>query len=138
MFLLDTMVISELVKQPARQSAAVKAWLNAQTPDALYLSVVAVAEINRGINSQRKPHPAFAAKLERWLDDTITDFGDRILPVTVKVARRWGALSGAAGNRNLDLAVAATAFEHGLIVATRNVAHFKPTGVATVDPFSSK
>lgn len=136
MFLLDTMVISELVKAPARQNASVKTWLNAQAPSDLFLSVVAVAEINRGIVSQQKPQPAFAARLERWLDDTIVEFDDRILPVTVKIARRWGALSGAAGNRNLDLAVAATALEHGLVVATRNVAHFKPTGVATVDPFS--
>jgi len=135
MFLLDTMVISELVKPPARQNSSVKTWLNTKPPEDFFLSVVAVAEINRGIVSQRKPHPVFAAKLDRWLDDTIVDFGDRILPISVKIARRWGELGGTVGNRNLDLAVAATALEHGLIVVTRNIAHFKPTGVATVDPY---
>ncbi|MFN3959172.1 MAG: type II toxin-antitoxin system VapC family toxin [Parvularculaceae bacterium] len=135
MFLLDTMVISALVKAPARQNAAIRAWLNAQAPSDLFLSVVAVAEINRGIVSQQKPQPAFAARLERWLDQTIVEFGDRILPISVKIARRWGELSAAAGNRNHDLVVAATALEHGLSVVTRNVAHFRPTGVATVDPF---
>lgn len=136
MFLLDTMVVSELVKPPARQNGSVKAWLKARPAEDLYLSVVAIAEIHRGIVGQQKRNPQFAAKLENWLDATIDDFGARILPVTVKVARRWGDMNAAAGNRNLDNAIAATALEHGLAVVTRNVAHFRPTGAATVDPFT--
>lgn len=135
MFLIDTMVVSELVKPAGRQNPSVKSWFKDRPPQDLYLSVVAVAEIHRGIVGQRKRNPLFAAKLENWLDATIDDFGARILPVTVEIARRWGDLNAAAGNRNLDNAIAATALEHGLAVVTRNVAHFKPTEVATVDPF---
>jgi predicted nucleic acid-binding protein len=51
------------------------------------------------------------------------------------VARRWGRLSHQIGNKGLDLAVAATALEHGLIVATRNVSDFTPTGVSVINPF---
>jgi hypothetical protein len=50
-------------------------------------------------------------------------------------ARRWGRLAAKLGNKGLDLAIAATALEHGLTVATRNIAHFDPTGVATLNPF---
>ena len=61
-------------------------------------------------------------------------YGDRILPVDVATARRWGQLSAVLGHESADILIAATALEHGLTVATRNVRHFEPTGVAVVDP----
>jgi predicted nucleic acid-binding protein len=57
------------------------------------------------------------------------------LPVTTSVGRRWGRLSGRLGRDDIDLLIAATALEHGLTVATRNVRHFIPTGVAVENPF---
>ena len=62
----------------------------------------------------------------------------RILPVDIAVARRWGRLSHQIGNKGLDLAIAATALEHGLTVVTRNVSDFERTGVCVLDPFSSR
>ena len=60
---------------------------------------------------------------------------ERILPLTVNIARRWGKLSAQIGNKELDLAIAATALEHGLTVVTGNTKHFERTGVKLLNPF---
>ena len=64
-------------------------------------------------------------------------YGDRILMVDIPTARRWGQLSATLGYAGADLLIAATALEHGLIVVTRNVRHFEPTGVEVLNPFIS-
>lgn len=133
MILLDTVVLSELRK--SQPSAAVVQWLSSQRDSELFLSVVSLGEIERGIEKKRSSDPAFADVLERWLDDLVNLYGDRILPVTPVIARRWGSLSATAGNDSADLLIAATAITHGLQVATRNVRHFAPTGVGVVNPF---
>mgnify|MGYP000444782585 CR=1 FL=1 len=133
MILLDTVVLSELRK--THPSRPVINWLSTQRDSNLFLSVVSLGEIERGIEKKRGSDPAFAAVLERWLDDLVNLYGDRILPVTAVIARRWGELSAKIGNDSVDLLIAATAITHGLQVATRNVRHFAPTGVRVVDPF---
>ena len=133
MILLDTVVLSELRK--TQPSAAVVQWLSSQRDNELFLSVVRLGEIQRGIEKQRSSDPAFAGVLARWLDDLVNLYGDRILPVTPAIARRWGSLSARIGNDRADLLIAATAITHGLQVATRNVRHFSPTGVGVVNPF---
>ena len=57
--------------------------------------------------------------------------------VDIPTARRWGQLSATLGHAGADLLIAATALEHGLIVVTRNVRHFEPTGVEVLNPFIS-
>ena len=57
--------------------------------------------------------------------------------VDIPTARRWGQLSAALGHAGADLLIAATALEHGLIVVTRNVRHFEPTGVEVLNPFTN-
>lgn len=104
----------------------------------LFLSVVSLVEIQRGIEKQRSSDPAFAGVLARWLNDLVNLNGDRILPVTPAIARRWGSLSARIGNDSADLLIAATAITHGLQVATRNVRHFAPTGVEVVNPFEQR
>jgi predicted nucleic acid-binding protein len=63
-------------------------------------------------------------------------FSTRELPVDVEVARRWGQLSAEPGHDGADPLIAATALERGLTVVTRNLRHFRPTGVQTLDPWS--
>ncbi len=103
----------------------------------LIVSVVTVGEIERGIERQRQPDPSFGERTALWLDAVLRTYEGRILPVNISVARRWGRLSQRVGNKGLDLALAATALEHGLTVATRNISDFEPTGVSVLNPFSS-
>jgi len=135
MYLLDTDIVSELRKR--RCDASVTTWIEPISPTDLYLSTMTVVEITRGIERRIHDDPAFARDLAIWLDTTLRVFGDRVLPLTVNIARRWGRLSAHVGHKNLDLGIAATALEHGLTVATRNVAHYTPTGVPIVNPFET-
>ena len=134
MYLLDNVVFSELRKR--RRNLHVVAWIGSVTPTDLFLSAVTIAEIELGIERQKKVDPAFALELEKWLDVTLRGYGERVLPLTIGIARRWGRLAAQNANRELDIAIAATALEHGLTLITRNVSDFAPTGVATFDPFS--
>jgi predicted nucleic acid-binding protein len=137
MFLLDTVVLSELRKLPRQRNHNLIHWIGAVSSQELFVSVVTIGEIERGIERQRQLDPPFAQSLATWLDTVLRTYEGRILPVDIAVARRWGRLSQQIGNKGLDLAVAATALEHGLTVATRNVSDFEPTGVALLNPFSS-
>ena len=134
-YLLDTVVISELRKsQPSRQ---VVRWIKAQKADHLFISVVSVGEIERGIEKMRKADPAFASELVQWLEALLTLYAEQVLPVSANTARRWGQLSAKLGHDGADLLIAATALTHGLTVVTRNVKHFAPTGVAVFNPFET-
>ena len=135
MILIDTVVLSELRKK--QPSAKVVRWLSAQRDSDLFLSVVSIGEIERGIEKLRQDDAAFAEALTRWLEDLLRLYGDRVLPVTATIARRWGRLSAQLGHDGADVLIAATALSHGLKVATRNVRHFAPTGVEVINPFDS-
>ncbi len=132
MFLVDTDVLSAL-RQRERSRPVVR-WVASQRTGDLYLSVVSIGEIERGIKKQRRRNPGFADTLGAWLDDVMRLYGDRILPVDLPTARRWGRLSQALGRQDADLLIAASALERGLTVVTRNVRHFEPTGVSVLDP----
>ncbi|MDE2639363.1 MAG: type II toxin-antitoxin system VapC family toxin [Chloroflexota bacterium] len=134
MYLLDTDVLSALRRR--ERDPAVARWLEAQRTTDLYLSVVTVGEVERGIERQRRRDPAFAEALAAWLDRVLAWYGDRVLGVDLPTARRWGQLSGALGHEGADLLIAATALEHGLTVVTGNARHFAPTGVAVLNPFA--
>lgn len=134
MYLLDTDVLSALRRR--ERDPAVARWLEAQRTTDLYLSVVTVGEVERGIERQRRRDPAFAEALAAWLDRVLAWYGDQVLGVDLPTARRWGQLSGALGHEGADLLIAATALEHGLTVVTGNTRHFAPTGVAVLNPFA--
>jgi predicted nucleic acid-binding protein len=136
MYLLDIDVLSELRKR--KRNPGVVGWIGAVAEADLHLSAVTIAEIERGIERQRKLDPAFANELADWLEFTLRAFGERILPVSVSIARRWGRLAAKIGNAELDLAVAATGLEHGLTVVTGNTRHFERTGVPLLDPFHAR
>ncbi len=133
MYLVDTDVLSALRKR--HRHPGVVEWLSGRRTSELFLSVVSIGEIERGIALQRAKAPAFARALEEWLDRLLMLYGDRILPIDRDTARRWGRLGAAMGHDGADLLIAATALENGLTVVTRNVRHFEPTGVAVFNPF---
>ena len=136
MFLIDTVTLSEL-RRRQRDPMVVK-WFEQQRATDLFLSVISIGEIERGIARQRATDPGFAGALADWLDRVLTLYGERVVPFDLRAARRWGALSAALGNDSADLMIAATALEHGLSVVTGNSSDFEPTGVAVVDPFSRR
>ena len=132
-FWLDTVVLSEMRKRQIDRN--VRQWMSDRSAQPLFVSTVTIGEIERGVEAVRSSDPAFAATLADWLEETIGLYGDRILSVDIAIARLWGRLAARLGHHNVDLLIAATALEHGLIVATRNVRHFLPTGVAVENPF---
>ena len=136
MYLLDTMVISELRKR--RRRPGLVAWITSIAEANLFLSAVTIGEIELGIESQRRRNPQYATELESWLESVVRVYADRILPLDIAAARRWGRLAARIGNKGLDLAIAATALERGLTVVTRDVAHFQPTGVDVLNPFEPR
>ena len=133
MFLMDTDVVSAL-RRPERNPAPTR-WLEAQQASDVYLSVITIGEIERGIARQTRQNPDFARDLAQWHERILSWFSDRILPVDIAIASRWGRLSASVGNESVDLLIAATALEHGFTVATRNVRDFAPTGVIVLNPF---
>ena len=135
MFLLDIVVLSELRKPVRQRNRNLVHWIREVPPQDLFVSVLTVGEIERGIERQRQLTSPFAENLAAWLDMILRTYEGRILAVDVAVARRWGRLSHRIGNKGLDLAIAATALERGLTVATRNVSDFEPTGVPFLNPF---
>ncbi len=134
MILLDTVVLSELRK--TRPHPGVLAYLQTQSAEAIFLSVLTLGEIEAGIERQRGQNPVFAGVLEQWLGVLEQQFGHCILPVTPLIAKLWGRLCIQTGNKGTDNLIAATALCHNLTVVTRNVKHFQPTGVRVLDPFS--
>jgi toxin FitB len=137
-FLLDTNLISEVVRP--RPEARVLEWLDAVDESLLYLSVLTLGEIRKGLAGlspgKRRLH------LESWLDVELqTRFSGRILPVDVAVANRWGLLAAQAKSRGKPLAVidgllAATAFQNNLTLVTRNASDFANTRVPVINPWA--
>lgn len=133
MLILDTNVISGL-RRPERAPELVS-WLARQNDADLYLSVVTLGEIERGIARQERQDPEFARDLRAWLTRTMQLFADRLLPVDAQVARIWGQLSAQLGHAGADLLIAATALRHDATLVTRNVSDFVPTGCRIENPF---
>ena len=138
-YLLDTNCISEFVRiQP---EPAVVAWMEAADETLLYLSVLTLGEIRKGLaglpQSKRRTH------LETWLETELrVRFAGRILPIDAGVADRWGSLAARAKSEEKALAtvdglLAATALHHNLTVVSRNVNNFKNTHVPVLNPWKA-
>jgi predicted nucleic acid-binding protein len=132
-YLLDTDILSAIRRK--QRDPNLEKWLRSMNSADVYLSVVTLGEVERGIARQRRINPEFAKDLERWLDTVLLRYEQRILPLSVSIARRWGRLSGELGHNSADLMIAATALEHNLTVATRNTRHFEPTQVSLINPY---
>lgn len=133
MYLLDTVVISELRKTSPNKN--VLAWVETCKENELFLSVVTLGEIQRGARLQLCKNPEFSQKLSLWLEKLIKIFDKRILPITNEIAIEWGNISAEIGNSGADNFIAATAKIHGLAVVTRNIRHFEAAGVPVENPW---
>ncbi len=132
-YLLDTMIISELRRK--QRDKRVEQWFHSIPADSLFLSAITIGEIENGIVKQERLNPEFAHDLSLWLETILKRYADKIIPFTAPIARRWGRLCGELGRADADLMIAATALEHEMTIATRNVGHFEPTGVKVLNPF---
>ncbi len=141
-YLVDTNVISTGPPAQRKVPAELVAWMERHT-DALFLSVVTIAEIQDGIaKAQREGAVRKARDLTAWFETVLHLYGDRILPFDIKVARIAGILSdGARGEGQApgfaDIVIAATAEHHRLTILTRNLQHFGPLKVPVIDPFET-
>jgi len=137
MFLLDTCLLSEVWKPaPAR---TVIEWLNQTIEDELFLSVLTLGELRKGID--RMPVGKKRDRLSRDYVALRSRFSTRVLPITDVVAERWGQVSAEAGRAGkhvhvVDGLIAATALVSGLTVVTRNVGDFSATNVPVANPWS--
>ena len=132
-YILDTNVISA-VRRPER-APLVAAWLEGKNEADLYLSVITLGEIERGITREETRNPTFAEDLRVWIDRTVTLFGDRILPFGAEDALIWGMLSARLGHSGADLMIAATGVARDAVIVTGNEDDFLPTGVTVENPF---
>lgn len=132
-FILDTNVISAVRR--AGRAPKVAAWLAGKSEADLFLSVISLGEIERGIRRQEERDPDFAQDLRTWLERTVSVFGDRVLDFTAQDALVWGDLSARIGHAGADLMIAAQALARDAVVVTGNGVDFAPTGARIVDPF---
>lgn len=136
-YLLDTNVISELVG--VKPSRRVLAWMDAADEDLLYLSVLTLGEIRKGIAGLAQGKRR--TQLESWLEVDLQDrFSGRTIPVDQGVADRWGVLAADASRAGRTLSVidgllAATAVHHNLTVVSRNTRDFEAANVLVLNPW---
>jgi predicted nucleic acid-binding protein len=137
MYLLDTDVISELRKVKAGKAhPSVAAWNDSVTPSQTYISAVSILEIERGILRLERRDAAQGAVMRDWFENrVIPAFADRVLAIDTVVARRCAKLHVPDPKPERDALIAATALTHGMVVVTRNVADFEPTGTDLLNPW---
>ena len=135
-YLLDTCVISELIK-PAPNRKVVD-WLNEVPSKALFLSVMTIGEIEKGLTEL--PDSKKKVRLTVWLNTLLNEYQERILPVDLMVAENWGVLQGNAAMAgapmsSIDSLLAATTYTHNLTLVTRNESDFVPGITPIVNPW---
>jgi predicted nucleic acid-binding protein len=137
-YLLDTCVISELVRPTPDEN--VVNWLN-QTPDErLFLSVIAIGELRKGIT--RLPDSNKKNRLTNWLNTLLDNYESRILPINLTVAETWGNIQAHAETNGTPLAsidslIAAVALTHNLIIVTRNESDFAASNAPLLNPWKN-
>jgi predicted nucleic acid-binding protein len=134
--LLDTNVLSEL-RKGARANAHLRSWFDGVSADEIYLSVLVIGELRRGVERVRRRDAKEASALERWLTRVSADHAERILSVDGPVAEQWGRLTAKQPGSVIDTLMAATALVHGLVLVTRNVRDVAWTGVSCLNPFEA-
>ena len=136
-YLIDTNIISE-VRKGAKCDQHVAAWYESIADDAVYLSVLVLGEIRKGIERARPNDPTKSRVLESWLSDVVNSFAERILPIDQVVADEWGRMSAKRPLSTIDALLAATAKVHGMTLATRNIADIADLGAKILNPFEPR
>jgi len=135
-YLLDTNVLSEWRK--AAPDPGITEWLAGIAVDELFVSVITIGEIRRGITKlQLRNDHRQAAAYESWLAGTQGLFADRLVPVSLEAADEWGHNDADRPGSMADGLIAATAKLRGWTLVTRNVKDFDATGVRLLNPFTS-
>ncbi len=138
-YLVDTNVISAIAPNTRVRRAELMEWMDSHSSE-LFLSAVTIAEIADGIaKAKREGAKRKASDLAAWLQTVLHLYGDRVLSFDSPTAEIAGALSDLARSRGhspgfADIAIAATARRHDLIILSRNARHFAPMAAAVVDP----
>ena len=133
-YLLDTCVLSEF-RKPA-PSAKVLAWMDEQADDSLYISVLTIGELDKGIC--RMPPSNRKTNLAAFVDALIARFDRRILNLDTETLRRWGEMIAALESKGrpmpvIDSLMAATALARGMTLVTRNEDDFIPAGIRVLN-----
>jgi len=138
-YLLDTCVISELVR-PTPNEAVIN-WMIHIPNERLFLSVITIGEIRKGIT--KLPESKKKNQLTNWLNTLLEDYQARIYPINLTVAENWGIIQGKADNNgtpvaSVDSLIAAVAQTYNLIVVTRNENDFASTNVTILNPWKNE
>jgi toxin FitB len=136
-YLLDTNVISEL-RKGKRAEPSVSNWFDGLADPEIYLSVLTIGEIRRGVESVRRRDPDSATALDSWLSRLTEAHRDRILQVDRAIAEEWGRMNVPDPLPVIDGLLAATAKVVGLTLVTRNVADVEAAGVELLDPSTAR
>ena len=134
MFLIDTNIISE-VRKGARCNPNVATWYASIGDSDIFLSVLVLGEIRKGVELARRTEARKAEELGRWLQRLERDFGERILPIDSMIADEWGRMSAVRPIPVIDGLLGATAKVYGLTFATRDDDDVDGLGVNVVNPF---
>ena len=137
MYLIDTNVINELRKKSRANSGVISFFQQLKdSKQEIYLSVISIGELRRGVELIRHRGDIEQAKLlENWLERLLSDYSEKILELDTVSAQLWGRLRVPNPENSIDKQIAAIALVHDLIVVTRNITDFDSTGVATFNPF---
>lgn len=134
-FLLDTNVISEARKP--RGNAGVRDWISSVDGKELYLSVLVLGEIRRGIELLRRSDRTQANTYEIWLQSLTNEYEGRVLPITLEDAEEWGRINVPDYVPIVDGLMAATAKVRNMTFVTRNTTDVERSGVRLLNPFES-
>jgi toxin FitB len=135
-YLLDTNVLSESRRKGAE--AGVISFLSAVDPSALYLSVLSLGELRKGVALKKKSDPDAAKKIAAWVDGLELSFADRVLGIDAATARLWGELSAQRSRPVIDTLLAATAIVHELTLVTRNTGDVQDIALKLLNPWKKK
>ncbi len=133
-YLLDTNVLSETRKKQA--DTGVMAFLEAVDSSALYLSVLTIGELHKGVTAKKRTDPVAAKALAAWVEGLEFGFADRLLGIDAATARLWGYWSGDRPRPVIDTLLAATAAEHSLTFVTRNTRDISGLPVKVHNPWA--